>query len=243
MSHEALSPNAAAGLDRLNGLLPLASRQAALDAPLRALHRCILRSFVTAGAPPPRADLAENPGVADIDTALQHLADNDLVVLTPDRNAIAGAYPFTLEERVHRVRVNGHGVRAMCALDALSIAPMFNVPAHIESACHVSAEPVMIDMQGREIVGAQPAAPVVGIRWQGTSGCAAQSLCLEMVFLRDMALAKAWQEQDPGNISLYSLAEAVDLGAAFFCSLPGPGAALSLPPTGSGGKAGTAPLL
>jgi mercuric reductase len=205
-----------AAIEQLNSLLPLKARQDALSAPLRELHRAILESFAAQGLPPSRAVLSARPGIGDVDAALAELAAGDLVVLNPARDAVTGAYPFTVEERVHRVRVNGHTVHAMCALDALSIAPMFGTATQIESRCHVTEQPIAIDMQDLHIVSAQPATPRVGIRWQGTSGCAAQSLCLEMVFLYDAATAGAWQREDPAHISLFDLPDAVAFGAAFF---------------------------
>jgi mercuric reductase len=202
-------------LDRLNGLLPLADNQHRLEAPLRDLHRRILQDFVARGCPPSRGEM-QQLGDYSLDDALQQLASGDLVVLSPDGRAISGAYPFTVEERVHSVSVNGHRVHAMCALDALSVAPMFQLATTVKSRCHVTADPVEVEMQGGNVLSASPADPRVGIRWQGTSGCAAQSLCLDMVFLRDRETAEGWQVQDSANISILDLPSAVALGAAFF---------------------------
>lgn len=202
-------------LDRLNGLLPLADNQHRLEAPLRDLHRRILQDFVARGCPPSRGEM-QQLGDYSLDDALQQLASGDLVVLSPDRQSICGAYPFTVEERVHSVSVNGHRVHAMCALDALSVAPMFQLATTVKSRCHVTADPVEVEMQGGNVLSASPADPRVGIRWQGTSGCAAQSLCLDMVFLRDRETAEGWQVQDSANISILDLPSAVALGAAFF---------------------------
>ena len=126
---------------------------------------------------------------------------------------------LTVEERVHTVTVNGRQLHTMCALDALSVAPMFDAVTTVRSRCHVSGEPVEITMQGDRVTSSSPDRPWVGIRWQGTSGCAARSLCLEMVFLRDEATARAWQVQDSENISILDLPAAVRFGSAFFCPL------------------------
>lgn len=203
-------------LDRLNGLLPLADNQRRLEAPLRDLHRKVLQDFVARGHPPSREEMEQLPGDYPLDDALQQLASGDLVVLSQDRQSISGAYPFTVEERVHTVSVNGHRLHAMCALDALSVAPMFQVATTVKSRCHVTGDPVEVEMQGGNVLSASPAEPLVGIRWQGTSGCAAQSLCLDMVFLRDRETAGDWQAQDSGNISILDLPSAVAMGAAFF---------------------------
>ena len=206
-------------LGRLNGLLPLKERQDRLDPALRNLHRAILDGFFRYGKPLSRDQLAVQLGEGAVDAALQQLAADDLVVLTPDRQQLAGAYPFTAEERVHRVLVNGHTVHAMCALDALSVAPMFNTATRVDSRCHVTGAPIEIHMQGTELLSALPADPFIGIHWQGTSGCAAQSICLEMLFLRDRETAMAWQQEDSANMSIFDLPAAVAFGAAFFTPL------------------------
>jgi hypothetical protein len=206
----------AAALEKLNSLLPLKARQSLLQPQYRNLHIAVLRQFATTGQPLSRDQVAQQVGDADVTAALARLANDDLVVLTPDRRDIVGAYPFTAEERVHTVLVNGHTVHAMCALDALAIAPMFETATRIESRCHVTGTPVEIRMQGEELLSAKPGDVRVGIHWQGTSGCAAQSLCLEMVFLGDAETAQQWQQQDSDNTSVYDLPDAVRFAAAYF---------------------------
>ncbi len=211
-----ISPRTKAALKRLNDLLPLTERRDRLTPPLRSLHAAILRAYAQRGTPPSRMEMAQHVGVEGVEAALRMLAGDDLIVLTPDKTAIAGSYPFTSESRAHRVVIDGREVHAMCALDALSIAPMFERAARVQSRCHVHGTPVEIDMQGAEVLAATPAQPYVGIRWQSTSGCAAQSLCMEMVFLADRATAESWQLDDARNIDIFTLPEAVAFGAAFF---------------------------
>jgi hypothetical protein len=208
--------NLDAALDKLNSLLPLKARQSQLEPQLRSLHIAILRNFASAGRPLSRDEVAQQLGGGDVDAALARLAADDLVVLGPDHGQIVGAYPFTAEERVHRVLVNGQTVHAMCALDALAIAPMFETATRIDSRCHVTGTPVEIHMQGGALLSARPGEVHVGIHWQGTSGCAAQSLCMEMVFLADAETAQRWQQQDSNNISVYDLPDAVTFAGAYF---------------------------
>jgi len=203
-------------LARLNRLLPLKEKQDRLDPSLRALHREILRSFAEHGYPPSRGQIATQTGKDGVDAALQRLARDDLIVLSPDRRLVTGAYPFTVEERAHRVTIGEVAVHAMCALDALSVAPMFEIRTRVNSVCHASAAPVEILMHGEQLLSARPEHPCIGIRWQGTSGCAAQSLCMEMVFLADATTADAWQQKDRGNASVFDLPAAVEFGARFF---------------------------
>jgi len=205
-----------ASLDKLNSLLPLKANQNRLEPALRRLHIAILDHFASAGTALGREQAAALLGGVDVDAALQRLAQDDLVVLSPDHGSINGAYPFTAEERVHAVLINGHTVHAMCALDALAIAPLYETATRIDSRCHVTDAPVEIHMQGAELLSAKPGEVRVGIHWQATSGCAAQSLCMEMVFLADADTAQRWQQQDPGNTDLYELPEAVAFATAYF---------------------------
>jgi mercuric reductase len=205
---------------RLNQILPLAARQAALPPALRALHRRILQQFAATGAPPALAGMAGIAGLDDAPQALRTLAGQDLIVLDSS-GAVRGAYPFTLEDTPHRVTLSGGNVHAMCAVDALAIAPVFGVTASIHSRCHVSGAAVRVEQHGRELRAATPATLCVGMRWQPPGTCAAHSLCREMVFLADAGTAAGWWGTDPEHIELFSLDTAIAFGAMFFQSLPG----------------------
>ncbi len=206
-----------AAVTRLNGLLPLAARQRALDGKLRQLHRDILHSLAHTGRALNHAEMAER--VPNVDVALTRLAADDLVVLDNQGRYVVGAYPMSVEDTPHQLQLNGIRVNAMCAVDALSVAPMFAVEVDIQSRCHVTGEPVHIVMQGDEVRQASPAELRVGVRWQDTKTCAAHSLCMEMVYLKDDATALAWQNGETDNISLFTLDEAVAFGCAFFLPL------------------------
>jgi hypothetical protein len=70
----------------------------------------------------------------DAEHALATLAREDLVHRGAD-DEITVAYPFSGRPTAHRVRFpGGHEVEAMCAIDALGIAPMFGEPIEIEYA-------------------------------------------------------------------------------------------------------------
>jgi Alkylmercury lyase len=98
------------------------------------LYFWILRRFATDGRPSSlelRA-AAEQLGLGAI-SALETLAREDLVHRGAD-GEIAVAYPFSSRPTAHRVRFpGGHEVDAMCAIDALGIAPMFDEPVEISS--------------------------------------------------------------------------------------------------------------
>lgn len=201
---------------RLNRLLPLKLRQDKHSPILKALHRAVIESLVTRGRPPSRAEIAARVGDDRVDTSLALLADDDLVVLSADRREILGAYPVTSESTPHELRVNGHRIHAMCALDALSVGPMYGVPVAIRSHCRITAAPIHIRQDGECLIEANPPTTRVGIRWQAPSGSAAHSLCMEMVFLQDDDAAARWHGGDLQNHSLYTLEQAVAFGARYF---------------------------
>lgn len=222
-------------LNRLQQLLPLKKRQQALPAYLKTLHRMILRSLAETGKPPRQAEIAAMLGSkASAVHALAVLGSNDQVILNApvaqDEKAhrliakeeveIVGAYPMTTEETPHLVISDGKSVHAMCAVDALAISVMFGRETTIESRCHATGTPIRLRQNGGQILEASPSREVrVGIRWQSFNTCAAHTLCTEMVFLKDAETANTWRNTDPASIDLFTLPEAIELGAAFFLPL------------------------
>lgn len=214
----AADPVIDAAIARLTGQLPLQARQGALSAPLRGLHRTILRTLVRQGRFPTREEMASEE--ADVDAALARLSRDDLIVMDHSGRSPVGAYPVTTEPTAHRLRIGAHSLYAMCALDALAVASMFGCEVEIASRCHVTGTAVNIHQHSMEILAAAPSRNVrIGIRWQMPVGCAARSMCREMVFLRDSGSAVEWQLNVAEQSSLFSLDQAVAFAAGFFMPL------------------------
>ena len=206
-------------LKRLTSILPLQARQQDCNAEIQALHRQILASFVTQGRILSREQIAEH--VSDLEEAISVLKSHDLVVFSGNGDPV-GAYPFTMDAREHEVRINGHKVHAMCALDALAVSPMFGMKTKVCSTCRVSGDPVTIEQSGNTIENQDEAGAVhFGIIWGAANPCfcCADSLCMEMMFLRDDRIAQQWLAEDPGNREIFTLPEAVEFGARFFVPL------------------------
>jgi hypothetical protein len=69
----------------------------------------------------------------DLAQASEKLAAEDLVHFD-DNGEVRVAYPFSGRPRGHRVLIDGRRwVEAMCAIDALGIAPMLGLPVEISS--------------------------------------------------------------------------------------------------------------
>lgn len=202
---------------RLNNQLPLKARQQQLSPAVQMMHRQILLSLANSGRPPTREELRQVASDAEIVTGLRELGKLDLVVLDPGCGDVLGAYPLTCESTPHRVCINGNMLYAMCALDAVSVAPMFATAVRIDSSCHVSQTPISIRMQdGEYLVPESDMDAVVGIYWKMPGAVAAHSMCIQMVFLQDWPTARRWQATDATAISLFDLASAAAFGAAFF---------------------------
>jgi len=209
-------------LARLNALLPLAARQAVLPPAVRALHRAILRGLATQEELPALSELAAASGVADGAAALAQLQVADLVVVK-EGGTITGAYPITLEPTAHRVTITGRTLFAMCAVDALAIGPMFGRDVRIESRCHACGKSIGFAQDDEHITPGDLMNELhVGIAWQETCGCAAHSLCREMVFFCSPGHAARWQQGAPERNCVLSLAQAMWLAKAFFLPLLAP---------------------
>jgi len=112
---------------------------------MRAVHQAILRGFATTGHPPPAAELGLAAGPGDNpDEILATLHDRDAIRLdAAGRPSVA--YPFSARPTRHRVRIdNGVDVYAMCAIDALGVAPMLDRDTRIESSDLTSGQPVIV---------------------------------------------------------------------------------------------------
>ena len=206
-------------LNRLKSILPLKERQDDCSKQIKELHQHVLRSFVDKGRILTREEMAQHVG--NLKDAVNVLKEKDMVVFSEDGNPV-GAYPFSMEAREHTVQVNGHQVYAMCALDALAVSPMFGVKTRISSRCRITGDPVSIQQSGKTIVNTDEARDIhFGIIWGAANAdsCCADSLCMEMMFLRDGKIAQQWLADDPDNREVFTLQEAVEFGSRFFVPL------------------------
>jgi len=202
-------------VNRLNEILPLAARQKKLSPELADLHRLILNKYVTAGRTLNKKELAEH--VEDVNDAISILRSNDMVVFDEDDEPV-GAYPFSMEQRDHKLTVNGHTIYSMCALDALAVSPMFEVQTHIDSRCHVTGDRISIDQLDQSVLNRDKNDDVhFGISWNSAANnCCATSLCTEMIFLKDNETAETWQSEDSENREVFVLDEAIEFASRFF---------------------------
>jgi len=206
-------------LIKLRDILPLQENQQQLSVQHKKLHQQVLHSFVNKGRILNRDEMAQY--VDNLEKAIDILNTNDMVTFS-DKGEPIGAYPFTMNEREHKIQVNGYQVNAMCALDALSIAPMFDENTNIISQCRVTGDPVNIKMSGENIKNYEQVKNIhFGIFWGAAdeqSYCA-DSLCMEMIFLRDSEIAQQWLDDNSQGKEVFTLLEAVEFACKFFVPL------------------------
>ena len=202
-------------VDHLNKILPLAERQKRLDAETANVYQMILKSYIDLGRTLNKAEIAEQ--VTDIEEAINTLRSNDMVVFDSNDEPV-GAYPFTMEQRIHKIMVNGNTVHSMCALDALAISPMFNIETHIDSKCHVTGDNISIDQLNQKVLNKQENEQVhFGINWNSAeNNCCATSLCTEMIFLKDKEISETWLSEDLENREIFNIDDAIDFATRFF---------------------------
>lgn len=204
-------------LQRLDSILPLVSGLKSLSSDDAALYCKLINSYVQQGRTLTRGEAAKF--VSNAEQALTNIADNKLIVLDADGDP-SGAYPFTSEEREHKVHVNGVTVHCMCALDALAVSPMFDVPTVIDSQCRVTGEQIHLEQNGTDF-GDGTLDAWFGINWgaAATDIVCAESLCMEMMFLANESVAREWLAESPDTREVFDLPSAVAFAAGFFVPL------------------------
>jgi hypothetical protein len=194
------------------------ARHAHLTASERELYDWILGRFASDGRPSRRElDAAAARLGADPDSALLTLAREDLVHLD-SAGEISVAYPFSGRPTAHRVRfLDGHEAYAMCAIDALGIAPMFSQPIEIASRDPSSGELFEAQLAPDGTGSWQPETATVvagALERQGDSCC---GCCPVLNFFVTRTNAERWLAEHPevsGHV--ISIEDAIESGRAVF---------------------------
>jgi hypothetical protein len=158
----------------------------------RGLYRWFLRRFAAGGSPAPDelADAASEFEL-EVEPALDRLQSADLVHHDPATGAILVAYPFSGRQTAHRVRIEGREVYAMCALDALGIAPMLGEPITIASRDPLTGKNIEVALEPDGRGSWEPANAVLV---SGTAGGSAScdACCPVLNFFASAQNAERW---------------------------------------------------
>lgn len=186
------------------------------------LRRLMLDGYGSHGRAPTVAALAEAASMSenDVRNTLARLRERDLVVLDADQDRVAGAYPFTDSESGHCVLFDGLVVHAMCAIDALGAASMYQRDATVHSRCRACDAAIDIETRNRgsALASYAPGSAVVWSGLQYADNCAATSLCTVIAFFCSDRHLEEWRAEDHPDIRGHrlSIEEAHEVGVAIF---------------------------
>jgi DNA-binding transcriptional ArsR family regulator len=186
----------------------------------RTLAR-LLRLYACLGRPPTLQDIATDAALSEpsVREHLARLRERDLVLLDPSRERMVGAYPFTDTTTGHSVTFEGSGrtLSTMCAIDALGAGAMCRDNTTIRSACRACCDTIIARTADHGMILRQvaPAGAVVWVGLRQACGCAADTLCTELLFFCSDAHLARWRV-DRGDGHRLSPDEAFEVGKALF---------------------------
>ena len=194
------------------------ARRGRLSEGERELYFWILRRFAT-DARPSSVELraaAEHFGL-EVGSALKTLAHEDLVHRGAD-DEIAVAYPFSGRPTAHRVRVpGGHEVAAMCAIDALGIAPMLGEAIEVASRDPLSGGAIRAEVAPDGAASWEPTAAVVVAGALDRCEESFRGCCPALNFFASSDNAERWLAKHPevrGRV--VSMKDAITAGRTVF---------------------------
>jgi len=195
-----------------------AARTRRLSAAQREFYVWILREFASSRSPSGEATRAAATRIEiDLAEALAVLAREDLVHVDANGRPLV-AYPFSAKPRGHRVLIDGeHWVEAMCAIDALGIAPMLGSPVEIYSHDPLSRGEVWVRLDPNDGAWWEAEEAVV---LSGSACCEGPSFrgcCDVLNFFETRANAGRYlaEHRDVGGHPI-SLPEAIEAGRIVF---------------------------
>ena len=216
------STNEEPTLEPIPAQLPGRARVDALASSERDLYDRILAAFA-AGTPPTPVSLAAAASTfgVDLERTLATFAREDLVHHDPASGEILVAYPFSGTPRGHRVRIDGrHEVEAMCAIDALGIAPMLDRQIEIRSRDPLTGAEVWVRLDPAEGAWWEPETAVVLDGCVATDGPSFRTYCVELNFFESGESALRYLIANPNvNGRAIPLPEAIELGRSIFGDL------------------------
>jgi hypothetical protein len=180
------------------------------------LYRWILRHFADAGAPSADETRAEASRLGlDFEQTRNKLAAEDLIHFDSG-GEVAVAYPFSGRATAHRVVIDGHSVFAMCAIDALGIAPMLRKPILVTSLDPVTEAEITVWLQPDGTGTGQPTEAAV-VAGRACEGASFQGCCQVLNFFESADTAESYLRAH-GDITgqVISLPEAIETGRCVF---------------------------
>ena len=193
-----------------------------LDERQRTFYRWILASFAYA-APPQGDDLRDRAAELELplEETLDLFAKLDLVHLDAEPGAILVAYPFSARPRGHSVLIDStHRVEAMCAIDALGVAAMLQLPIEVNSHDPLSGAEIWVRVDPSEGAWWEPSTAVVLAGSACCEGPSFRGCCDVLNFFETEASANRYLRRHP-ELSGFpiGLPEAIEAGRIVFADL------------------------
>lgn len=198
----------------------LLTQRNSLPEPLQLLHRRTLLALGQSGKPP-RRDQLETWATElhlDLEAALRHMAESELVFLDPAGREITGGVPFAAATTAHQVRiVDGPTVSANCAIDALGIAAMLDRDVDLESLDPSTGEQFTASSRA----GHWTWQPIEAVVFVGSSGQGrlTETCCPVINFFTSSGHAYAYQSEHALDGFVLALSDALEAGALVFGDL------------------------
>jgi hypothetical protein len=172
-------------------------RTLAIGTEAHAVYRALIDALLAVGTLPDAAALAEAAGLTsgEVRAGLDALVAGDWAGRDDD-GAIVALYPFSIEPTPVRVRLDGSERYAMCAIDALGIAPMLDAEIRVASSCPVCAAAIGLTVGPAGVGTALP--ETVGVVYRRTVGPAHLSRCGATRFFCSPDDARAWLATNGG---------------------------------------------
>jgi hypothetical protein len=156
-------------------------RESRVSKEAHELYRTLIDTLVRTGA---RPDTEQSD-------VLRELAEQDWIALD-DTGQVIVLYPFSLEPSEIEVRLKGQNLYAMCAIDALGMAPMLDSPVEIQSACPQTGDVIQISVTAQGFPTSITGDVAVLRRRQ--AGAAHLNRCAATRFFRSNADACDWRD-------------------------------------------------
>ncbi|PWB81845.1 MAG: hypothetical protein C3F08_01085 [Candidatus Methylomirabilota bacterium] len=143
--------------------------------PLTATERCarkaLLELILRTGRDPGLKALASRLEVSEAlaDELLSALEQKGLLVRDQRSNQIAAAFPLSTRPTQHQIMLKGKGKPryANCAIDALSVGPLFGAAVIVNATCPHCGRSIRIHVEENQIAAVEPPGAVV---WDGLPG-------------------------------------------------------------------------
>ena len=188
----------------------------------RALYHSILAAFARGDQPTVEelCDLASELGL-EIENTLDVFAKLDLVHHDPGNGEILVAYPFSARPRGHTVLIDSaHQVQAMCAIDALGIGAMLQLPIEIGSHDPLSGSEIWVRLDPGEDAWWEPTTAVVLTGSACCDGPSFRGCCDVLNFFETEDSATSYLAKHPELVGFpISIPDAIEAGRTVFAHL------------------------